>query len=489
MGGQLAGAGTPFHADSSVRVVRQPGLPDMGTRRAPNYDLVLWPRQGDNHTARWPLGIAPLQKTLWLFSGAICDHHVIDSGQMGSGVMDDSDTGKAGHRERLRERFLSGDASSRTDLGVLELLLTFAVPRRDVRPLAEALLAHFGGLDRVLAADVSALRLVGGVDSHVSTLVKLVDYICQTRPVPRPGAAPRDHASSVSVDTPSAAERLERPRVTSIPLAQSEMPLNLPGQPELPLPQKDPVGHGREQKTLQDALLVEGLLALRLSQEVHSTEELHETLVKRLGQNSMETRRRYAHSIERWFFPDGLNGLLPRVWRAYQEETIAMDLLRWSYLNQEPIMGQCVAEALFPCETGLVIPATYFDKFLQDHLGEPASEKTRKRLKTNLKKLGFLDRPKGNPDRLLPVATQKTSFLILVHHLFAAKAVRTVELRNLLANPFWRYLGYKSEDAVRALLREADASGLLGKYVVADQLEQVTTCFTLNELLGRKLRL
>ena len=152
-------------------------------------------------------------------------------------------------------------------------------------------------------------------------------------------------------------------------------------------------------------------------------------------------------------------------------------------------MGRCVAEALFPCETGLAMPATYFDKFLQDHLGEAPPEKTRERLKSNLKKLGFLERAKGKPDRLLPVVTQKTSFLILLHHLFAARAVRTVELRNLVTNPFWKYLGYKTEDAVRALLREADAAGLVGKYVVADQLEQVTTCFTLDEFLARKARL
>jgi len=116
-------------------------------------------------------------------------------------------------------------------------------------------------------------------------------------------------------------------------------------------------------------------------------------------------------------------------------------------------------------------------------------DKTRERLKSNLKKIGFLERAKGKPDRLLPVVPTKTSFLILLHHLFAAKAVRTVELRNLVTNPFWKYLGYKSDDALRALLREADAAGLVGKYVVADQLEQVTTCFTLDEFLERRARL
>jgi hypothetical protein len=83
----------------------------------------------------------------------------------------------------------------------------------------------------------------------------------------------------------------------------------------------------------------------------------------------------------------------------------------------------------------------------------------------------------------------KTSLIILVHYLFAPEGPRTVELRHLLANPFWKYLGCKSEDVVRRVLREADAAGFLGKYVIADQLEQVTTCMSLAELIGRRIRL
>jgi DNA repair protein RadC len=393
----------------------------------------------------------------------------------------------AARHAKIRERFLSGDAASHTDEGLLELLLTFGMPSHDVQPLTRALLARFSDFNKVLDADVDALRSAAGIESDVPTLLKLVDRICRARPILPP------EAQSPSLPGGLEAKTLPLPgcpapeRTRTVPLTQSEMPLNLPGQPELPLAQKAPAV--RERKTIQDVLLAEGLLALKLAHEAKSPEELQDILVKRLGQNSMETRRRYAQSIVRWFFPDGLNGLLPRVWLAYQDEAIALDLLRWSYLNQELIIGRCVAEALFPCETGLVMPATYFDKFLQDHLGEAPPDKTRERLKSNLKKIGFLERAKGKPDRLLPVVPTKTSFLILLHHLFAAKAVRTVELRNLVTNPFWKYLGYKSEDTLRAVLREADAAGLVGKYVVADQLEQVTTCFTLDEFMERRARL
>jgi hypothetical protein len=104
-------------------------------------------------------------------------------------------------------------------------------------------------------------------------------------------------------------------------------------------------------------------------------------------------------------------------------------------------------------------------------------------------RLGFLGRTRGQPDQLLPVNPTPTATFLLIHHLFAPNGPRTVELRNLFAHPFWKYLGHKAEDAVRAVLRAADVAGLVGKYVVADQLEQVTTCFSLDELLARRARL
>jgi hypothetical protein len=72
---------------------------------------------------------------------------------------------------------------------------------------------------------------------------------------------------------------------------------------------------------------------------------------------------------------------------------------------------------------------------------------------------------------------------------FAPKGPRTIEMRYLFADPFWKYLGFKSEDAVHAVLCSADAAGLPGKYIVADQLEQITTCLTRYDILARKVRL
>jgi hypothetical protein len=246
---------------------------------------------------------------------------------------------------------------------------------------------------------------------------------------------------------------------------------------------------GANRKAIQDLLFTEGLLAARLSRGADSLETLQRQLISQLPQNSLETRTRYAQSLLKWFFPEGLSSLLPRVAAAYADAAITSDVLRCCYLMAEPIVGACVTECLFPLETGMRVPAHYVDRFLREHLGAEPPARTSKRLKTNLMRLGFLGRSRGQPDQLLPVNPTPTATLILVHYLFAPCGPRTVELRHLFAHPFWKFLGYKAEDAVRGVLRAADVAGLVGKYVVADQLEQVTTCFSLDELLARRARL
>lgn len=69
----------------------------------------------------------------------------------------------AGHRERLRQRLLSGGAEALADYELLEFLLFAAIRQGDTKPLAKALIAHFGSLSAVLAADPQALRQIPGM--------------------------------------------------------------------------------------------------------------------------------------------------------------------------------------------------------------------------------------------------------------------------------------------------------------------------------------
>ena len=196
-------------------------------------------------------------------------------------------------------------------------------------------------------------------------------------------------------------------------------------------------------KTISDLRFPEAIFAVKESTECRDITELKAHLVFRLGQNSQETRLRYTRFLIRWFFADGLDGIARKTWTAYRDEQILTDILRYLYLTNESVVGTCMAECLFPIELGMRVPASLFDRFLTSQYGGEQTKKTTQRLKSNLMHLGVLERNPGEEDRLVAVNPNKTSLLLLTHYIFASAEPRTIELRNLLANPFWKYIGLK----------------------------------------------
>jgi len=83
-----------------------------------------------------------------------------------------------GHRKRLRERFRKGGAEGMHDYELLELLLTYAIPRKDVKPMAKDLLKHFRSLSGVLDAGPKELEGVAGIGPISSVLIGLIKEIC-----------------------------------------------------------------------------------------------------------------------------------------------------------------------------------------------------------------------------------------------------------------------------------------------------------------------
>ena len=85
----------------------------------------------------------------------------------------------AGHRTRLKNRFLKEGIDGFEKHNMLELLLFYALPRQDTNPIAHALLNRFGSLSGVFAADIAELCAVEGVSEHTATLIKLVPEIAR----------------------------------------------------------------------------------------------------------------------------------------------------------------------------------------------------------------------------------------------------------------------------------------------------------------------
>src|ERR1700739_5034457 len=79
-----------------------------------------------------------------------------------------------GHRQRLRERFLTGGPRALADYELLELLLFPAKPRQDVKPLAKSLLARFGSFSGVVNAEIPQLLAVPGLGEACAVALKAV---------------------------------------------------------------------------------------------------------------------------------------------------------------------------------------------------------------------------------------------------------------------------------------------------------------------------
>jgi DNA repair protein RadC len=78
------------------------------------------------------------------------------------------------HRKRLKKKFSESGVSAFHDYEVLELLLSYAIPRRDVKPLAKELLNNFGSLKGIMDAGKDCLEKVKGVGGHTAILIKLI---------------------------------------------------------------------------------------------------------------------------------------------------------------------------------------------------------------------------------------------------------------------------------------------------------------------------
>lgn len=80
----------------------------------------------------------------------------------------------AGHRQRVKKRFMITGLTGFHDYEALELLLFFAIPRRDVKPMAHELIRRFGNLQRVMDAPTEELLEVPGIGPRAVELLHFV---------------------------------------------------------------------------------------------------------------------------------------------------------------------------------------------------------------------------------------------------------------------------------------------------------------------------
>ncbi|SFR79280.1 RadC family protein [Sphingomonas jatrophae] len=98
-----------------------------------------------------------------------------------------------GHRARLRTRLFEGGPDALLDHELVEYLLALAIPRRDTKPLAKALLREFGSIGALLSAEPEALVRQGGLSEGAAASIKIAEAaalrLLASRVVGRPALA------------------------------------------------------------------------------------------------------------------------------------------------------------------------------------------------------------------------------------------------------------------------------------------------------------
>lgn len=88
-----------------------------------------------------------------------------------------SDNDNKGHRQRLKKRFIENDRNALSEHELLELMLFFAIPLKDTKPLAKELLKQYSNIKTIIATPPDELKKFPGIGDTAATLLKLFDQI------------------------------------------------------------------------------------------------------------------------------------------------------------------------------------------------------------------------------------------------------------------------------------------------------------------------
>ena len=121
-----------------------------------------------------------------------------------------------GFRKQLKECFITGEESSRSEEGLLQLLLTYITPRKDVTSLAADLLSEYGSLSSLLAAPFEKLSQCKHINEHGAVLLKLIDWIRHYCGSSEAGKEPNSPPRQVKLFEATPPEHYEVPEVVDI---------------------------------------------------------------------------------------------------------------------------------------------------------------------------------------------------------------------------------------------------------------------------------
>ena len=238
--------------------------------------------------------------------------------------MENTDT-SSGHRERLRKRFLTNKAFF-SEVEFVELLLTYAIPRKDVVPVAEALLVHFGGISGVLSANLKEIIEIEGIGEQAAILITAIGALMLK--------SEKEKIATGKIESVIKKKIIQQPKLFEIE----------PKMGPLFEQQNEP-----KMRTFGNDEILTSLRFIPVAAEFETLEGFKTHLEENLPYNSFSTRQRRSHYIINRFFPEG-NLNKPLVFFASKctnEEGLKAAIF-YHVLKAEPIASKSAEEIIWP---------------------------------------------------------------------------------------------------------------------------------------------
>jgi len=376
-----------------------------------------------------------------------------------------------GHRTRLRARFAESDKTDLSEETLLELLLTYAIPRKDVQQLAKALLKKFGSINLVLQAEIEDLAAIKGIGKQTAIMIKLVDHIRNSAPFEEP---------QIEITT------------------QVKPQLDLPFRPEIKAPltdskeSKQPFQKVPESKKptiaplFANAVLKEAIHLLPdLPESVSSISEARQFIRDRLHYSAASTRQRNSAYIVRRVFHNGqIDPQLVLFAKKFGRTQAFREVCFYRFFKAEPLAGKIIKNLFIPTIGEGKVKRVAIKSYLQSLY--PGSKSINNCLKafSAVISAAAIGKPKGTEIRFqyreIPIA----AFAFVLHSEYPVPGI--YNLNEMEQNPAIRTMLWKPDQIVPALYKLRNL-GIISKISDIDQIRQVTTRWDLEGCVSRLL--
>lgn len=383
------------------------------------------------------------------------------------------------HRQRLRERFTNKEQAVLDDEHLLELLLTYAIPQKDVYPLACELIKTFGSLNGVFSADLNLLMKQKGIKEYSATLIKLIDWISQRDAIDQFG---NNDTAKLVYKTQQEAAAEEEPageELTEENHAEKDATDDLQKPTETISTPKRKSGTGLFGK----AMLEEAIKMLPRLPDTDSLKHIRAYLEDNLPFNSAQTRSRNASYIIGRMFP---NKTADKALREYARHFDGMQELRdvcyYRFCVRESLMVKITEELLRPSITGGTLKRSALRDYLRSRFPQSKSINDCTHAIVAALDAGGIAKCSRDSISYTYREINLNSFAFILHSEFPDPGIYDIKL--LEQNQAVKILLWRSDRLLPALF-EMRNRGLISKVSEIDNVRQFTTQYTLEQVVAR----